>query len=258
LGQYGGTPSGTVTFYAGAGVLGTVTVSGGVVAALTHTFPTAAKGLITAVYSGDSNFAGTSAGLYQVINKAATSTNLSSNLNPSTYGQAVSFTATVTSSLGAPANGELVTFRMGSTVLGTATLTGGAATFTTSTLGAGIRNVKAIYNGDSSLSPSTSPAVSETIRKATTTTAITSSQNPSAVGQSVTFTVTVAGQYGGTPTGTITFTDNGVSVGTAPLSGGTATLTTSSLSHGKHTIKGSYGGDSNFRLSLKGLSQTVN
>jgi hypothetical protein len=258
VGQYGGTLSGTVTFQAGAGVLGTLTVSEGVAAAVTHTFPTAAKGLITAVYSGDSNFAGSSAGVYQVINKAASSTNLSSNLNPSTYGQAVSFTATVTSYLGAPPSGELVTFRMGSTILGTATLTGGAATFTTSTLGAGIRNVKAIYNGDSSLSPSTSPAVSETIRKATTTTAISSSQNPSASGQSVTFTVTVAGLYAGTPTGTITFTDNATSLGTAPLSVGTATLTTSSLSHGKHTIKGSYGGDANFRLSLKGLSQTVN
>ena len=91
-----------------------------------------------------------------------------------------------------------------------------------------------------------------------TTTAIASSQNPSTVGQSVTFTVTVTGQYGGIPTGTITFTDNGAALGTTALSGGTVTLTTSSLSQGKHTIKASYGGDSNFKPISKTLPQTVN
>jgi hypothetical protein len=258
IGQYGGTPSGTVTFKAGSGVLGTATLSGGL-AALTHTFPTAGKSLITAVYSGDSNFtASTSPGLYQVISKVPTSTSLSSSLNPSTYGLAVSFTATVTSSLGTLPSGELVTFKLGSTVLGTATLTGGAATFTTSTLGASTRSVRATYSGDSKLASSTSTAVSQVISRALTTTAIASSQNPSTVGQSVTFTVTVTGQYGGIPTGTITFTDNGAALGTTALSGGTVTLTTSSLSQGKHTIKASYGGDSNFKPISKTLPQTVN
>jgi hypothetical protein len=258
IGQYGSTPSGTVTFKAGSGVLGTATLGGGL-AALTHTFPTAGKSLITAVYSGDSNFtASTSPGLYQVISKVPTSTSLSSSLNPSTYGLAVSFTATVTSSLGTLPSGELVTFKLGSTVLGTATLTGGAATFTTSTLGASTRSVRATYGGDSKLASSTSTAVSQVISRAITTTAIASSQNPSTVGQSVTFTVTVTGQYGGIPTGTITFTDNGAALGTTALSGGTVTLTTSSLSQGKHTIKASYGGDSNFKPISKTLPQTVN
>jgi hypothetical protein len=257
IGQYGGTPSGTVTFKAGSGVLGTATLSGGL-GALTHTFPMAGKALITAVYSGDSNFtASTSPGLSQVISKVPTSTSLSSSLNPSTYGLAVSFTTTVTSSLGTPPNGELVTFKLGSTVLGTATLTGGAATFTTSTLGAGTRSIRATYSGDSKLASSTSTAASQVISRAITTTAIASSQNPSTVGQSVTFTVTVAGQYGGIPTGTITFTDNGAALGTTALSGGTVTLTTSSLSQGKHTIKASYGGDSNFKPISKTLPQTV-
>src|SRR6202022_5056423 len=107
----------------------------------------------------------------------------------------------------------LVTFKLGSTVLGTATLTGGAATFTTATLGASTRSVRATYGGDSKLASSTSTAASQVISRAITTTAIASSQNPSTVGQSVTFTVTVAGQYGGIPTGTITFTDNGAALG---------------------------------------------
>ena len=51
-----------------------------------------------------------------------TTTVISSSPNPSKYGQAVAFTATVTSSVGAPPNGETVTFMKGKTVLGTGTL----------------------------------------------------------------------------------------------------------------------------------------
>jgi hypothetical protein len=50
---------------------------------------------------------------------AVTTTTLSSSPNPSTYGQAVAFTATVTSSIGSPPDGEIVSFMKGTTVLGT-------------------------------------------------------------------------------------------------------------------------------------------
>lgn len=69
-----------------------------------------------------------------------------------------------------------------------------------------------------------------------------SSQNPSSVGQTVTFTATVTGA---SPTGTVTFRDGATVLGTSPLSGGTATLTTSSLTLGSHSITAEYGGDAN-------------
>ncbi len=89
-----------------------------------------------------------------------------------------------------------------------------------------------------------------------TTTALSSSQNPSSVGQPVTFTATVTGVA---PTGTVTFFDGGTQIGTAMLAGGTASFTTSSLALGNHSITARYGGDiSNAASTSAALTQTVN
>jgi hypothetical protein len=253
-GQNGGTPTGSVTFKAASITLGTATLTGGQ-AALTYTFQSTGTRSITAIYSGDANFIGsTSPVLSEVVSKGTTSTSLSSNVNPSVFGQAVTFTATVT---GGVPNGELVTFKNGASTLGTAALAGGVATFTTSTLAVGTRSIKATYSGDSKLLASTSNAVSQVIQKSTTTATIASSVNPSSFGQAVTFTVTLSGQFGGTPTGSVTFTDNGATLGTATVSGGVATLTTSSLTKQPHVIKGTYAGDSSFKSTSKSLQQIV-
>ncbi len=95
------------------------------------------------------------------------------------------------------------------------------------------------------------------MNKAATTTTLTSSLNPSNVGQSVTFTGTLAPQFSGTPTGTVTFKDGATTLGTATLSGGIAMFNTSSLTHGNHHITASYGGNANFKPSSRALTQTV-
>jgi large repetitive protein len=97
------------------------------------------------------------------MKKATTSTMLSSSPNPSTYGQAVIFTAVVTSSLGAPPDGGTVTFKKGTTVLGTGTLSGGSASFTTSALPVGTNYIKAVYGGGSNFGGSTSKAVRQVV-----------------------------------------------------------------------------------------------
>jgi hypothetical protein len=74
-------------------------------------------------------------------------TTVTSSANPSQAGQAVTFTATITSGRGAPPDGVTVTFFDGSTKLGTALTTNGAATFTTSTLKAGTDLIKAKFPG---------------------------------------------------------------------------------------------------------------
>jgi len=96
---------------------------------------------------------------------AATTTALTSSPNPSTHGQAVTFTAVVTSSAGAPPDGETVTFEHGTTVLGTGTLSGGSASFTTSTLPVGTIAVTALYFGDSNFSGNTSNTVNQVVAK---------------------------------------------------------------------------------------------
>jgi len=100
------------------------------------------------------------------IAPAPTTTALSSSPNPSTYGEAVAFTAVVTSSAGTPPNGEIVSFLKGTTVLGTGSLTGGSATFTTSTLKVGTNSIKAVYAGDANFSSSTSKADKQVVNKA--------------------------------------------------------------------------------------------
>lgn len=104
--------------------------------------------------------------VFKVTPPAATTAALTSSPNPSTYGQAVIFTATITSELGAPPDGETVSFLKGKAVLGTGTLSAGAATFTTSTLKVGTATVKAVYGGDSNLLGSTSKPVEQVVEKA--------------------------------------------------------------------------------------------
>src|SRR5207248_2131878 len=93
-----GTLTGTVTFQDGTSALGTGTLSGGA-ATFTTSGLTGGTHSITAVYSGDANFAGGSSPvLMQTVNKVGDSTAVASPYNPACCGSAVTFTATVTSS----------------------------------------------------------------------------------------------------------------------------------------------------------------
>ncbi|WP_245331954.1 putative Ig domain-containing protein [Bradyrhizobium sp. NAS80.1] len=107
-------------------------------------------------------------------------------------------------------------------------------------------------------SATASSTFSLSVGQVATTVALTSSLNPSQFGQPVTFSATVAGA-GGTPTGTVTFSDNGSAIGTGTLSGGVATFTTSALAVGNHTVTSSYGGSALFAPSTStALAQSVN
>jgi hypothetical protein len=181
----------------------------------------------------------------------STSTAVTSSLSPSTLGQPVTFTAVVTPT---GATGT-VTFLDGSTPLATQTLSGGTATFTTSTLSAGSHSISASYGGATGFAPSTSSKLTQVVRKLATTTSLTSSANPSTVGQPVTFTATVAPSAA---TGSVTFFDGTTALGAQTLSGGTASFTTSSLAAGTHTITATYTGDASYASSTSAaLAQVV-
>lgn len=86
-----------------------------------------------------------------------------------------------------------------------------------------------------------------------TSTAVSSSVNPSEFGQSVTFTATVTSS-GGTPAGTVQFKDGSSNLGSPlTLTAGIAQLSTSSLASGTHTITAEYSGDTNFIASTGNL-----
>jgi hypothetical protein len=119
----------------------------------------------------------------------------------------------------------------------------------------------AVYGGDSNLVGSKSKLVNQVVSKATTATALASSQNPSSLGQSVIFTASVTPQYSGTVTGYITFYDGTTALKTeylSSLSGGVAKYTTSTLKSGSHTITATYNGNVDFVGSSASLIQAVN
>jgi len=190
--------------------------------------------------------------------RSATTITLLSSVNPSGYGQAVNFTAVVSSNAGALPDGETVTFKRGKTVIGTGTFTGGSASFTTSTLPVGLNSITALYGGDSNFINCASKVVKQTVNKAATTTTLASSQNPSSLGQPVTFTASVTSQFSGTVHGTVTFYDGPIALKTASLSGGAAKFTTSTLTSGTHSITATYNGSTSFTGSSVLLTQTVN
>jgi hypothetical protein len=151
-----------------------------------------------------------------------------------------------------------VTFLDGGSPIGTGTLSERVARFTTSALAVGNHTITTSYGGDGNFNGSTGSLTGnpQVVNKAGATTTVTSSQNSAALGQSVTFTATVAAAAPavGTPTGTITFLDGGSPIGTGTLSSGAATFTTSALAAGSHTITTSYGGDTNFNSSAGSLT----
>jgi Big-like domain-containing protein/VCBS repeat protein len=193
---------------------------------------------------------------------ATTSTAVTSSLNPSMSGASVTFTATVTSATAGTITGS-VAFFDGATQLGMGTLTAGVATFSTSSLTVASHSITAQYGGDPNYATSISPILSQVVNgagKATTSTAVTSSLNPSTSGTSVTFTATVTSATAGTITGTVTFMDGATSLGTGTVgAGGVATLMTSTLTAGSHTITAQYGGDGNNTGSTStAITQVVN
>jgi hypothetical protein len=253
----GGPATGTVTFVdtTTGTTLGSPSLDGSGQA----TLATAALGTgphtVTATYNGDATFATSSGSVTQTVNQTGTSVALVSSANPSSFGQAVTFTATVTSGAGTPTG--TVTFLDGATTLGTATLSGNTATFSTSSLAAGSHSITASYGGDANFAAATSPALSQTVGLAATSVTLASSVNPSNFGQAVTFTATVTGGAG-TPTGTVTFRDGAVAIGTASLANGIATFTTSSLSLGTHQITASYAGNASYTANTSAvLTQAV-
>jgi uncharacterized repeat protein (TIGR03803 family) len=189
------------------------------------------------------------------------STALISSLNPSLFGESFTFTATVSSSSGTPKGA--VTFKSGNKKLGSAMLTDGVATFTTTATtfpDAGTKSITAEYLGGDWIAGSTSSALSQTVDKASSTVLLSSSLNPSSVGQPVTFTATVQPQFTGTvPKGMIMFKNGHAKLGSVMLTDGTAALTTTTLSEGTDSITAVYNGSASFSGSTSPvLSEVVN
>jgi len=193
-----------------------------------------------------------------------TATTLISSANPVAAGQSVTFTAKVSAQINRIPTGPVL-FLDGVNTIGSVFLDAtGQAILTTSSLVPGSHSITAAYTGGFQFLAATSAAVNQVITgtapPAATTTTVTSNNNPSTLGQSVMFTATVARTTAGTPTGTVSFMDGSITVGTDTLNGSVmATLQTSLLAVGSHSITAVYGGDANFSGSTSPIvTQVVN
>ncbi len=249
----GGSASGVAVDTLGnAYVTGTVTNGAG--------FPVTAGAAETSLPAGAGSVF--TAFVVKIGGPPGTVTGLRSSASPSVFGQQATFTATVTPSM---ANSNIPTgaviFADGATTLGAINLANGTATFSTTGLGVGSHSITASYFGDSLFAGSVSTTLTQLVSQAATTTALQSSLNPANFSQTVTFTVSVTpvAPGAGSPTGTVTFLDAaGSPTGTASVNSGVATLATSTLSAGSHTISASYGGDANFAASASaGFTQVI-
>ncbi len=255
----GAIPNGeTVTFYDGANTLGVGATAGGV-AQFTTSSLTAGLHSITATYPGDATYmSSTSRVLSQVVSLNPTNTTLASSVNPATYGQAVTLTVTVAPQTGSGTPTGAVTLYNGQNRMTLVTLTNGTGSYTTSTLPAGSLALNATYSGDSSYATS-SGALTQVVNLAATTTVLTATPNPSSINQTVTFTATVSGQFGGAPGGTVTFTQGAGNLGSAAPVNGKAAITASFPTAGTYAVTASYSGDANDTASVSApLNQVVN
>ncbi len=221
--------------------------------------PAAGGHWIVAVYSGDSNYgSSTSPGLTQTVNKKTTTTTVSSSLDPSTLGEAVTYTAKVSP---AAATGTVEFKQAGVTISGCAAQAISAATAKCNAAdpAAGGHWIVAVYSGDSNYGSSTSPGLTQTVNKKTTTTTVSSSLDPSTLGEAVTYTAKVSPAAA---TGTVEFKQAGVTISgcaAQAISAATAKCNAADPAAGGHWIVAVYSGDSNYGSSTSpGLTQTVN
>ena len=196
----------------------------------------------------------------QIVNQASTRVTVTPSPSASVLGQSVTLNASVTA---VPPGGGVPTgslaFFDGTTPLGTATLNAGTASISTSALALGSHFITAVYTSDdTSFLGSTSSPTLELVGGTMVT--LVTSANPSAYGESVNFTATVAAVAAGgsVPTGSVTFMDGTQSLGMRTLSAsGVASISIANLSGGTHAISAAYGGDADSAASTSSVTGQV-
>jgi hypothetical protein len=268
-----GSPSGTVTFTDGDTVLGSAPVSSATAGTASITVDSLSVGqhAVVATYDGDDSFTGSNGSVAQKVQRAQTSTVVSSSANPSQPGGAVHFTATVSPvAPGAGVPGGTVQFKVNGAALGApvALVDGAASSPDFANLSPGTYRISAAYSGESRFVASTGlldQGNGQTVTKAGSATELASDDAEADAGQTVTFTATVraVAPATGKPTGVVQFWDGTTLLGATSLAPAsepttsTATFATATLAPGSHEIRASYGGSVTFEGSTGSTSQLV-
>ncbi|MFC6645969.1 Ig-like domain repeat protein [Granulicella cerasi] len=193
-------------------------------------------------------------------------------LEPSTWTPTVGASVTLNAYFGqiSTSGTGVITFYEDGTSIGTGTIVPATstapaiATFTVSSLAAGTHNFTATWPGDSNFKLPLQAVYINLLASAAnataTSTTLTSSLNPSNVGDSVTLTAKIAALTGSsTPTGKVYFIDGANSLGNATVdSTGSASVTVSNFTAGTHSITAAFVASGSFGGSTGSLTQVVN
>jgi sugar lactone lactonase YvrE len=257
--------TGTVTLYVDGSAKAVAELSGGAALFTLSSGLSAGTHTLTATYAGNATYAPVetpSASLSLTVAKASPAVSISATATQVALDQAAQFTVTVATASGLAAPTGTVYFYDGSTTLGSATLSSGSASFSTTSLASGTHTITATYNGDSLYnSASSSNAATVTVANYVQT-SLQLLLSPSApeggysYGQTVVATATVAALAGSdVPDGVVTFTLDGNAQSVA-LSGGVASYSFT-ITLGSHQLIASYAGNTNFAGGQKSTSFAV-
>jgi hypothetical protein len=201
---------------------------------------------VGAAFAGTYDYDASSAQTNFEITKMQTGTTLSVSPSPSAWAEAATLTATVTGPADTTPAGD-VEFFVDGVSAGAVTLVAGAAVLDILDLAVGPHELTATYEGAQEFASSTSDAVTHSVTKAATTTTLSSAPDGPVTGSPVTLTATVDGAPDAVPTGSVTFTDGDVVLGTVVLDAdGVAVLELDSLDAGPHAVTATYEGDADF------------
>jgi sugar lactone lactonase YvrE len=258
--------TGTVTLYVDGSATAVAALSGGAATFTLSSGLTAGTHTLAATYAGDATYAPiettSSVTLSLTVVKATPSLTIASGITQATVAQSVPFTATVATASGLSEATGTVTFYDGTTALGSATLSSGALSFSTTALTKGTHTITGVYGGDALYnSGSSSNSVTIVVSDFVETT-LSLGLNPTvpeggySSGQTVVATATVAAQSGSdVPTGAVIFALDG-SAQSVTLSNGIASYSFAP-SPGSHALAVSYAGSSNFAGSVAGATFTA-
>jgi Bacterial Ig-like domain (group 3) len=169
----GGMPAGTVNFSQGTSMLGSATLNSSGVATYSTSSLATGSDSVSAAYAGNSNFAASTSNAVKVSVTApsnpATQTALTASASTISAGSTETFTATVTPVSGSGTPTGTVAFNDSSNALGSSALSGGTATYTTSSLQTGVHSITAAYSGNGSFTASTSSPVTVTVTQTSST-----------------------------------------------------------------------------------------
>ena len=184
----------------------------------------------------------------------ATRISISSNINPSVFGQQIHLVASVIPASGAKPTGSVTWYDNGK-LLGTARMTQiGTASWEPSTWSAGLHNVTASYAGVAPNGGGTSAVFKQTVTASSTRTTLMSSVNPATHGTAFKLTATVV-PSSGTISGSVTFKSGSATLGTAAVDARTkqACLTITLKTAGKYTLSAVYPGTNDFKGSASSV-----